>query len=117
MTARPRIILPAILLLFCLAPLQAQAQLPALPDSNLLDLDKSGGSITINLDGMGNRSQISTGLKVLALMTVLSLAPAILIMLTSFTRIVIVLSFVKRALTVQEAPPQQIIVGLALFLT
>ena len=56
-------------------------------------------------------------LQILAVMTVLSLVPAILLMLTSFTRIVIVLGFVQRAIGLQQSPPQQVIAGLALFLT
>jgi len=53
----------------------------------------------------------------LILLTVLSLAPSILILLTSFTRIVIVLSFVRTGLATQQMPPNQVIIGLALFLT
>ncbi|MBW2411999.1 MAG: flagellar type III secretion system pore protein FliP [Deltaproteobacteria bacterium] len=56
-------------------------------------------------------------LQIFLLMTVLSLAPAILIMLTSFTRIVIVLSLLRRALGTNQMPPNQVMVGLALFLT
>ncbi len=58
-----------------------------------------------------------TTIEILVLMTVLSLAPSIMILMTAFTRIVIVLSFVRRALAINEIPPNQIIVGLALFLT
>ncbi len=61
--------------------------------------------------------RLSTALEVAAVLTVLSLVPAILITLTSFTRIVIVLSFVRRSLSVQELPPNPILIGLALFLT
>lgn len=60
---------------------------------------------------------MSTGLQILLALTVLSLAPAILVMLTAFTRIVIVLSFVRNALSVPQVPPNQVIIGLALFLT
>src|SRR5690606_4955970 len=56
-------------------------------------------------------------LQIMALLTVLTLAPAILVMLTSFTRIVVVLSFVRSALALQQMPPNQVIIGLALFLT
>jgi flagellar biosynthetic protein FliP len=56
-------------------------------------------------------------LQIFLLMTVLSLAPAILIMLTSFTRIVIVLSLLRRALGTMQMPPNQVMIGLALFLT
>ena len=55
--------------------------------------------------------------QLIALLTVLSLAPAILIMMTSFTRIIIVLSLVRQALGLQSAPPNQVIVGMSLFLT
>ena len=53
----------------------------------------------------------------LLVLTVLSLAPSILIMMTSFTRIIIVLHFVRTAIGTQTAPPNQILIGLALFLT
>lgn len=56
-------------------------------------------------------------LRIVLMLTVLSLAPAILIMMTSFTRIVVVLGFVRQALGTQQTPPNQLIVGLALFLT
>ena len=62
-------------------------------------------------------TNISTSIKLVLLLTVLSLAPAILILMTSFTRIVIVLSFVRTALATQQMPPNQVLVGLALFLT
>lgn len=60
---------------------------------------------------------VSTSVKLLLLLTVLSIAPSILILLTSFTRIVIVLSFVRTALATQQMPPNQVIIGLSLFLT
>jgi len=60
---------------------------------------------------------VSTSVKLVLMLTVLSLAPSILIMLTSFTRIVIVLSFVRTSLATQQMPPNQVLVGLALFLS
>ena len=60
---------------------------------------------------------VSTSVKLVLMLTVLSLAPSILIMLTSFTRIVIVLSFVRTALATQQMPPNQVLIGLALFLS
>ncbi|RSK27039.1 flagellar biosynthetic protein FliP [Bacillus sp. HMF5848] len=60
---------------------------------------------------------VSTSVKLLLLLTVLSLAPSILILMTSFTRIVIVLSFVRTSLATQQMPPNQVLIGLALFLT
>jgi len=62
-------------------------------------------------------AQVSSALKILALITVLSLAPAILMLMTCFTRIIIVLSFVRQALGVQAMPPNQVLAGLALILT
>lgn len=62
-------------------------------------------------------SNVSTSIKLMLLLTVLSLAPSILILMTSFARIVIILSFVRTALATQQMPPNQVIVGLALFLT
>lgn len=64
-----------------------------------------------------NPEQIATSLQIIILLTVLTLAPAILILTTSFTRIVISLSFIRNALATNQMPPNQVIVGLALFLT
>lgn len=61
--------------------------------------------------------ELATTLKLIALITVLSLAPAILILMTSFTRIVIVLSFVRMGLATQQMPPNQLLISLALFMT
>ena len=73
--------------------------------------------IEIGVGGAGDAENIPLALQILALLTILSLIPAILIMLTSFTRIVIVLSFVRSALGSQSVPPNQVLIGLALFLT
>src|SRR5699024_12879961 len=62
-------------------------------------------------------SNVSTSVKLILLLTVLSIAPAILILMTSFTRIVMVLSFVRTSIATQQMPPNQVLVGLALFLT
>ncbi|MGN0352702.1 MAG: flagellar type III secretion system pore protein FliP [Roseburia sp.] len=72
-----------------------------------------GLSITYNNDS----GSVSSPVKIILFLTVLSLAPSILIMLTSFTRIIIVLHFVRSALGTQTTPPNQILVALALFLT
>lgn len=60
---------------------------------------------------------ISMTVRLLLLLTVLSLAPSILILMTSFTRIIIVLSFVRTSLATQQMPPNQLLIGLALFMT
>ena len=62
-------------------------------------------------------ASVSTSVKLFLLLTVLSLAPSILILMTSFTRIIIVLSFVRTSLATQQMPPNQVLVGLSLFLT
>jgi len=74
-------------------------------------------SINIGVADSTKPAEVATSLKVLVLFTVLSLAPSILMMTTSFTRLIIVLSFLRQALGTQQAPPNQVIVGLALFLT
>jgi flagellar biosynthetic protein FliP len=71
--------------------------------------------INLNLDS--SDGEVSTSLQILALITVLSLAPSILIMCTSFTRIIIVLGFVRNALGTPSMPPNQVLVGIALFLS
>jgi flagellar biosynthetic protein FliP len=68
-------------------------------------------------DGTDEPGKVAVVLQLLFLLTVLSLAPAILIMLTSFTRIVVVFSLLRHALGTQQMPANQIIIGLALFLT
>ena len=66
---------------------------------------------------MGSGPGLAPQLKVLAVLTLLSLLPAIVLTMTSFTRIVVVLSFVKQGLGTQQTPPAQVLVGIALFLT
>jgi len=73
--------------------------------------------ITVGVADEENPKDVSTALQVFLLITVLSLAPAILLMMTSFTRIVVVLSFLRHGLSTQQMPPNQILIGLALFLT
>jgi flagellar biosynthesis protein FliP len=74
-------------------------------------------TITFGVEDAQSPTQISSALQVLFLLTILSVAPAILLMMTSFTRIVIVLGFVRQAMGTQNMPPTQVVVGLALFLT
>ncbi|MCW5943953.1 MAG: flagellar type III secretion system pore protein FliP [Fimbriimonadaceae bacterium] len=75
-------------------------------------------SINVDMGGKaGQPDDLSTPLQILALLTVLSIAPAILILTTAFTRIVIVLGFVRSALGTPNVPPNQVLIGLSLFLT
>lgn len=74
-------------------------------------------SINLGFKTTQNPNEIVNTIKILMVMTVLTLAPAIMILTTSFTRIIIVLSFLRQALGTQQMPPNQLLVGLALFLT
>ena len=77
---------------------------------------KNDYSVTVSMpDNEG--SSITSVIQILIVLTVLSLAPAIVILLTSFTRIILVLHFTRSALGTQTTPPNQVLIGLALFLT
>jgi len=100
---RRRILFVALMLCFCVG----------------FSHDAAGGtnpSVTIDLGQTGPK-QTAVVIQILALLTVLSLAPALFIMVTSFTRIVIVLSFIRQALGTQQVPPNQVLLSLAFFLT
>lgn len=73
-------------------------------------------NVSINV-GDGSEEPNTSALSILLLITVLSIAPGILVLMTSFTRIVVVLGFVRTSLGTQQMPPNQVLVGLALFLT
>lgn len=73
--------------------------------------------ITFAVDQAQRPEEVAVSLQILLLLTVLSLAPAIIIMVTSFVRISIVFSFTRMALATQQMPPNQVLMGLALFLT
>jgi flagellar biosynthetic protein FliP len=98
--------------LLMIAPLaHAAGSSGATPDFSL-------PSIAMNLSGgAGKPSDLVNVLRIVLLLTVLTLAPAILVMMTSFTRVVIVLSFLRQSLGAQQMPPNQVIVGLSLFLS
>ena len=87
---------------FEIGTLQAQSPIPG---------------INISVDQADTPSQVATTLQIVFLLTLLTLAPALLIMTTSFTRFVIVFSFLRQALGTPQTPSNQIVVGLALFLT
>ena len=73
--------------------------------------------VTLSVDPSGEPQQVSSGVQLLVLVTVLSLAPAILVLTTSFTRIIIVLSLLRNAIGTPALPPNQILLGLSLVLT
>mgnify|MGYP006315392629 CR=1 FL=1 len=97
-------------IVFLFLPYSAYAQAPA-PDNSL------GLNILRSAEQAVQPDQISTTMSVFLLLTVLSLAPAILVMTTSFTRIIIVFGFLRQAMATQQTPPNQVLIGLALFLT
>ena len=74
-------------------------------------------SLPSQLPDLTNRENLAPALQIVVLLTVLSLAPAILVLCTSFTRIIIVLSLLRQAMGTQNLPPNQVLVGLALFMT
>lgn len=96
-----------LLLLVTAVALSAFAQDKSLPMPKL----------SIELGKSTKPEDVSITLQILFLMTILSLAPAILILTTAFTRIVVVLHFLRQAIGTQQIPPSQVIIGLALFLT
>ena len=73
--------------------------------------------INIQMGQSDNPQEVVGTLQLLILLTILTLVPAFLVMMTSFTRIVVVLSFLRNALATQQTPPNQVLIGLALFLT
>lgn len=73
--------------------------------------------VSLDLGGAKGTNEVSTSLQILAMLTILSLAPSILILTTAFTRIVIIFSFLRSALGTPTIPPNQVVVGLSLFLT
>lgn len=77
----------------------------------------SAQSVTLDMGNSGENSAAARLIQMVVLLTVLSLAPSILVVMTSFMRIVIVLSFLRSAMGLQQTPPNQVLISLALFLT
>ncbi len=73
--------------------------------------------IDIQINQPETNEEVADSIKIIVLLTILGLAPSILIMMTCFTRFIIVLSFLRKAMSLQATPPNQVLVGLALFLT
>jgi flagellar biosynthetic protein FliP len=95
-------LLPILLLIVALLPLSALAA-PGIP------------VVTVETNGQGQSYTLT--LQMLALMTAITLLPAALLMMTGFTRIIIVLAILRQALGAGQAPPNQVLIGLSLFLT
>lgn len=99
-----RLLLTLIPVTYFLLPILATAQTPF-------------PSVALNFGQTKNPGDVAITIQIMVLLTVLTLAPSILMMMTSFTRIVVVLHFVRQAMGTQGTPPNQVIVGLALFMT
>lgn len=108
---------PWLLLVFLALGISLSAILGAAAEAGAAEPEESPAFIRIDMDQTQQPGKMAVVLQIFLLMTILSLAPAILIMLTSFTRCVIVLSLLRRALGTMQMPPNQVIIGLALFLT
>ncbi len=74
-------------------------------------------SVNVDIGTAENPQQVSSTLQVLALLTIATIAPAILLMTTSFVRVVVVIGFLRHAMATQTVPPTQVVIGLAMFLT
>lgn len=74
-------------------------------------------SVDFNVSAAEDGGDVVSSLQILFILTIISLAPSILVMMTSFTRIIVVLHFVRSAIGTQQSPPNQVLLGLALFLT
>ena len=99
------------------APLDAESTVDPAPPSAA---PGSGGGSLANLPGItvtGGDEDLALPIQLLLLLTVLTLAPSIIILMTSFTRLIVIFSILRTALGMQQSPPTQILIGLALFLT
>lgn len=95
-----------LVVIFCLMGGQALAE-------PTVSVTKDG----INIGASSDPKEVSSSIQLLLTLTVLAIAPSILIMMTGFTRIIIILSFLRNALGTQQMPPNQVLIGLALFIT
>ena len=78
---------------------------------------QASASVTFDFSDLDTPSNIADSVNILLLLTVIALAPSILVLMTGFTRILIVMSFTRNAMGLQQTPPNQVMIGLALFLT
>lgn len=113
-TIRFFVIFASLLMLtfICVAPEKVFAS-----ENSGIGINGNIGDIDISISSDDSENGLASTLQILILLTVISLAPSILVLVTSFTRILIVLHFVRAALGMQTTPPNQVLIGLALFLT
>jgi flagellar biosynthesis protein FliP len=100
-----------------LAAATAGLALVLLPGTALAQAPQNPGQVSVDFGNIGSDQKPTQSVLIILALTVLSVAPSLLIMLTSFTRIVIVLSITRNALGLPTIPPNQVVVGLALFLS
>lgn len=116
-----RLLCLLLAVLTLLAPIAAQDPNdpigPPAPANSSNAAAPQGPGITLAVRGGDGRENLSSALEIALLMTLLAMAPAIVMTMTCFTRIVIVLSFLKRAMSMQDLPPAMITTGFALFMT
>ena len=115
-------LLPAVLFLSGSADFSQEKILAGPPDTPRVAVPPASPTAippvsSLKLPDLSNRENFSSAMQIVVLLTVLSLAPAMLIMMTSFTRIIIVLSLLRQALGTQQLPPNQVLMGLSLFMT
>jgi flagellar biosynthesis protein FliP len=111
--ALTKILALIVLAFLLLAPCAASGE----AGTEASDAAPGGFHFNVGFDGANGLEDVDVGIKILLAITLLSMAPSIILLMTSFMRIVIVLSFVRSALSLQATPATQIIVGLSLFLT
>ncbi len=109
------LLLPIFALSF--STLGAQPAAPALPPADTTLIGPTLPTVSLEVKSAQKPEEFVLSIQILILLTVLTLAPSLLVMMTSFTRIIVVLHFLKQAMGLQTQPPSQILVGLALFLT
>lgn len=119
LTARCTLLMGIFALLALSVAVYAQTDAPGRPSAGgVAGIRPTGGGVTVDRDGdAGLDVRVSGPLQVMLLLTVISFVPSIVVMMTSFTRIVVVLGFLRNALGTQQIPPTPVLVGLALFLT
>jgi flagellar biosynthetic protein FliP len=110
------------LFLLTIPELMAQTAFPGMSTQGTMDIpdplpNSAVPFVDLTIRNPETGQEVAFSLQILLLLTVLSLAPSILILMTSFLRISIVLDFIKRALSLQQVPPNQVLMGIAFFLT
>jgi flagellar biosynthetic protein FliP len=98
-------------------PLVTELNHHSAPSATAAQADDPIRSAAEQVSSLTKRENLPAAMQIIVLLTVLSLAPSILIMMTSFTRIIIVLSLLRQAMGTQQLPPNQVLIGLAMFMT